>query len=427
LLLWSMAEAQSAHAQVAAVTTPATLPVYRMPRPFYDSAGIKLGSFLLFPGASEALGYDDNIFASDLHRASDMVNTTSESVSAASQWAKHSLRAEFLANQEIYSQHAANNGYTWSAQASARADLTAEAQFQLDGGFIQQPLLRGSPEEESGAKRPVFNTTDVKAGYIQHDGPAANQLEFSLHDVAYISAQDASRSGTRFGYRDRVSYDLSSNVGLFFQGEFARQHWLRRADLRNFDLLTGIFGIAVEIPASLHAEFGAGVLRQSFNNSSFDSLVAPTAHEELIWNVLPLTSIIATVDRTIIGTETFCDIGASPCRSLSGSVLPGDPSLAPRRDSLQTTTLDLGVQHEFFHDLLGEARFGYDRNHFDFNGLTDRVYSLRLNGRYLINRVFEADFDYTYRQRTANMPQDRTFNSGPFEENVVTFTLKAGL
>jgi hypothetical protein len=417
-----------ARAQVPpAGSEPATLPVYQMTRPFYDPAGVKAGSFLLFPKASEAIGYDDNIFASGQHATADAISTTNEALSLASQWAQHSLSANVFATQEVFARHGSNNGDVWSAQASGRIDITTNALFQLDAGFIQQPLARGIAEAGEVPKRPIFNTTDISANYTQHDGRLANRLEFSFRDVAYISDVDASRSGTRYSYRDRLSYDLSSSVSPFAEVVLVQQDWLRRSELRDFDLLTGIFGASFEIPSILQAEFGAGVLRQSYRNAAFDTLVAPTAHEQLIWNVRPLTSIIATVDRTIIGTETFCDARVSSCLSAAGSVLPGDPNVPARRNSLQITTAELGVQHEFWHDVLGEARFRYERDFFDFNGLTDRIFLLRANLRYLINHLLEADLDYTYRERTANLPADRTFNSGPYSENVVSMTLKAGL
>src|SRR5215472_5021440 len=42
---------------------PTTVPLYQMPRPDYDPAGIRLDTFLLLPTLSEQFGYDDNIFA----------------------------------------------------------------------------------------------------------------------------------------------------------------------------------------------------------------------------------------------------------------------------------------------------------------------------------------------------------------------------
>jgi hypothetical protein len=405
---------------------PATLPVYQLARPDYDPAGVRLGALLLYPAASESLAYDDNIFTSDRRRASDLVNTTTESLAIGSQWTQHSLKARLFAAQEIYADHGSNNGIVWGAEASGRADITGEAFFQLDAGFVQQPLARGTAEAGEDPKRPVFNTTDATASYVQRASRAVNRLQFSFHDVAYISARDAARSGTRYTYRDRLSYDLAPDMALFLEGALADQEWEKRATLRNFDLLTGLLGVDVEIPETFQMEVGVGVLRQSYRDSSFETLTTPTASERLVWNVLPLTSILAAVDRTVIGTETFCE-PSGPCLNPSGGFLPGAPGLPAERNSLEMTTAELGIQHEFLHDILGEVRARYERDHFDFNGLTDRTYALRAGVRYLINRFLEADLEYTYRQRTANLPADRTFNSGPFSENVIALTLKAGL
>jgi hypothetical protein len=415
-----------ARAQIwPASAEPATRPVYQLARPDYDPIGIRLGTFLLFPAAAESLAYDDNIFASRQRVASDVVSITNVNVAAQSQWAQHRLTGRLFATQELYTERSSNDATLWGGDVSARADIAGDSFLQFDASFIQQPLARGTAEAGEDPKRPLFNTADLTASYIQRFSRWLNRVQFSFRDIAYVSARDAARSGTVYSFRDRFGYDLSPGTSLFAEGAYAQKHWARRGDVRDFDLLTGLLGVSFEIPATLQADFGAGVLVQSYRDSAFDTLVAPTASERLIWNVRPLTSIIASVDRTVFGTETFCDPAAGVCRGASGSLLPGDPSIAPRRDSLEITTAELGAQHELRHDILGEASFRYERDHFDFNGLTDRTYALRANLRYLINRFLEADLDYTYRKRTANLPADRTFNSGPFSENVVTITLKA--
>jgi len=422
------AAAFPASAQVwPADSQPVAAPVYEMPRPFYNSPGIVAGSFLLFPTMSENVAEDDNVFASNRNRTNDLVNTTSEALSIASQWSRHRLGGHLFAAQELYARHSSNNGYFWGADASGRVDITSDAWFQLDGGFVQQPLARGTAEAGTERTRPLFNTSELTASYAQRLGTAVNRLQFSLRDIAYVSDGDATRSGTRYTYRDRVSYDLSPGMTMFLEGAYAELDWLRRPELRDSDLLTGLAGIALEIPGRIQAEFGAGVLRQGFRNGAFDTLIAPIVRERLTWNVLPLTSIVAGVDRTILGTETFCDGGAAACQSAPGGVLPGAAQALGTRNSLETTTADIAVQHEFWHDILGQARFRYQRDHFDFNGLTDKTYVFGVNARYLINRFLEADFDYTYRRRSANLPADRTFNSGPFTENVVSLTLKGAL
>ncbi len=69
----------------------------------------------------------------------------------------------------------------------------------------------------------------------------------------------------------------------------------------------------------------------------------------------------------------------------------------------------------------------YAKDRFDFNGLFNNTYAVSLNARYLVNRYLQVDLDYTHAARTANLPDDRTYNSGPYKENAVVLTLRAGL
>jgi len=412
---------------VPAADAGVTLPIYQIARPGYDPLGIRLGPFLVFPSFSENVVFNDNIFASEQRLASDFINTTTEQVSVTAQSAPYDVRLHLLASQELYTQHSSNDGFVWNADAGVRIALAREAFLQLDGAIGEQPLARGTAEAGGDPKRPVFNSADFSAADIHRIGDFTNRAQFALRDIAYVSEQDASRSGTRFTYRDRFSYEFRPEQYVFLEASFAQQHWKLRSDVRNFNLLTGLGGLSFDLPGRLKGELSLGVVQQSYRDSAFRDLVAPIVAERLVWNITPLTSIIASADRAVFGTETFCKPAAGGCSNASGGVLPGSPGLAPQRNSLDITTGEIVVQREFHHDILGEAGVRYERDYFDFNGLTDRTFVARTGVRYLLNRFLEADLDYTWRKRTANLPADRTFNSGPYTENVVSLTLRGGI
>ena len=222
-----------------------------------------------------------------------------------------------------------------------------------------------------------------------------------------------------------MSYDISDQLSLFIQPCYAHVDRDVRPNERNFDTFTGSGGDSIEIPTIVEADIGVGALRQSYPSNAFRALLAPAANIHMTWNALPLTSVLADINRTVTGTEIFCGEGPGACQTSGGGqhVAPG----TGQRNTLTMTVAQIGVQHEIWHDLLRSAGFRYERDVFDFNDLIDDSYAVNANGRYLINRNLEADIDYTYRVRTANLPNDRTFNSGPFNENVIAATLKAGL
>lgn len=407
-------------------STPPTLPVYQMARPGYDPIGISLDSFLIFPSVSETAAYDDNIFASDRKVADDFVNTTNEAVALASQWSRHSLSGHLYTAQQVYAGHPSEDANTYGADASGRLDVTGDSFFQLDGSFIQQPQQRASPEASNVTTgRPIYNTSDGRLNFVQRMNRWLERVQGYAQRTDYVTSGNTSRNNLTQTYSDRLSYDLSEELSLFVQGSYELRDWDVRPAERNFDTLTGLVGVTAAIPTVVEADFGVGVLRQTYSNSAFKTLVAPAVNGQVTWNVLPLTSILASVSRTVTGTETFCGSQAGVCQTTTGA----QPATAGagQRNTLATTLGEIGAQHEFWHDLLGSIRFRYEQDVFDFNNLVDNNYEAATNARYLINRYLEADLNYAYRARTANLPDDRTFNSGPYTENVISVTLKAGL
>ena len=397
-----------------------TVHVYEMARPAYDSAGIMQGSFLIFADGSQTAAYDDNIFASNKRIAEDFVSTTNEILSAGSQWLKHSLSGRIFATQQVYANHSTENAYTYGGEGAGRLDVTNDVYLQGQVAAAQLAQPRATPEMDANAiERPVYNTYTGTASAYAKRNKWFDRFGVSVHKNAYISSSNASRSGTQYIVFNRIGRDLSPFLNVYVEGSYAMHEWVHRPEFRNFDLLTSVIGGRFQIPGVLDLIVSAGALRQDFHYSAFDTLVTPTFNAQLLWNVMPLTSVILTGDRTVFGTETFC--GGTPAACAAGAVRPD------QRNTRESTTAVAGIQHEFRHNLLGEIRFRYEHDRFDFNGLIDNTFTLNLNTRFLINRHWEAQLEYAHNVRTANLPENRTFNTGPYDENVVSLTLKAGL
>jgi hypothetical protein len=397
-----------------------TVHVYEMARAAYDPAGIMQGSFLILADASESAAYDDNIFASNKRIAEDFVNTTNEILSAGSQWLKHSLSGRIFATQQVYANHSTENVYTFGGEGTGRLDITNDVYVQGELAAAQLAQSRATPEMDANAVgRPFYNTYTGTASAYTKRNKWFDRFGVSVHKNAYISSSDASRSGTQYIYFNRTGRDLSPFLNVYVEGAYAMHEWVRRPEFRNFDLLTAVIGGRFQIPEVLDLIVSVGALRQDFHYAAFDTLVTPTFNAQLLWNIMPLTSVILTGDRTVLGTETFC--GGTPAACAAGAVRPD------QRNTREATTAVAGIQHEFRHNLLGEIRFRYERDTFDFNGLIDNTFTLNLNARFLINRHWEAQLEYAHNVRIANLPENRTFNTGPYDENVVSLTLKAGL
>jgi hypothetical protein len=425
---------QVAAAQVADIDDslrarlPTVTPVYHMPRPFYEPTKIELGSFLLSPSVTEMLAGDDNIFANDQHRASDAIFTTNEDATLQSQWLSDSAMLRLDHAYQLYSSHATENANTYGAEGDFRFAVTDSASVELLAAFQQQPQQRNSAQADRlSLHRPIYNTIPVTVSYNQDWNRWHNDLTAGMTQIAYISHVDAQRSAVKWRYRDRLSYALTGDTWSFVQISYSTQDWLLNPDRRNFNTLIATAGVNLQIADIVDAELGAGVLRQQYRFSGFSDLVTPTFSGHLNWNMLPLTTLLISGEKTVTGLETFCDAGnilANPaCAALSGGALS---ILGNQLGALEVTTAEIGLQHEFWHDLLGEIRFRYERDEFDPVNLVDKNYSVNVGSRFLINRNLELDLSYALNIRTANKDL-LLYNSGPYQANIVTLALKAAI
>lgn len=474
---------------------PAVTTVYQLPRPDYDPPGIVLGSFLLSPLFDENLSGNDNIYASDRALASDLIYTNSEALTIASQWPLNSVTARLFHAHDLYADHGTENANSWTLEGGARLAVSEGGFLQLDAGITQQPQKRNSPEADRQAlRRPLYNSIPASVSYSQDWGRWNNRLEVGMLQTAYISAAQASRNGIQMRYRDRLSYAVGGNTWLFLQGAYSTHHWNVRSSLRDFDTITGMAGVTFQIADLVDLDFGAGVVRQSYDYSSFSDLVTPSLNGHLTWNITPLTTILVSADRSVTGLETFCDGGlsnpaclaippglattidqiylatapqvvksfcdfknnqhpvcppnplpatfltfsqlyptlakagvASVCQAFQSFPICSGPLFnTSLRGTLEVTSAEIAVQHEFWHNILGQLRFRYERDKFDPVDLVNDNYNVEVSARFPLNRFLELNASYNLNIRTAN--QDLLlYNSGPYQGNLVSLQLKAAL
>jgi len=414
---------------------PDTKPVYQMPRPAYDPLGTMLGSFLFTPSMSDTVAYDDNIFASEVRKDYDVVNTTSEEMAFASQWSRHFLNLDLVTDQQIYGLHSQEDANTYAARVSGRLDVTGTSFLQLDGIGSQQPDQRASPIALRTDQRPIYNNWGGSLSYFEQGSQFIEQFQIGVNQIDYLLPEYVYFNYTAKIIGDRVSLDLGGPLSPFLDAEYVINDQVFHPDRQSFRYLTGRIGVHAHVATVLDAEFAAGVFRETYLFTDFNTLVRPIVSANLLWNAAPLTSVIAKLERSYSGLESFCNTASLICQiGPTGNVEPAVVPVSPgavlfetHRSTFEQTTVRLRVEHEIWNDLLGAVGVEYDRDVFDFNGLVDNEYTVGGNLRYLMNRYSEIQISYQYRDRIANLPNDFTFNSGPFTENILSVGLKLQL
>jgi hypothetical protein len=415
-------------------TPPDTVPVYELPRPDYDPPGYVRDSFLFKPSVSDSVGYDSNIFASDVYHVGDAVNTSSEEVTMASQWSHDSLDLDLRTDQQIFGTQHQENANSYYAAGAGRLDLTDGSFLELDGLGSQQPDQRANASTLRTLQRPIYNNWNGTLSYFQRLGDFVEQFEVGVNQIAYLYADEIYLSYVAKKIGDRVSYDQGGQFIPFVEINYLVNDQVFQPQNQSFRNLTALVGFDAHISTVLDADLAVGALQETFLNPDFNNLTRPIATGHLLWNVTPLTSVIASVEQTYVGVESFCNTGLFCQITPDGNklplvqpVFPGEVLFQTHRSTVAKTIAILNVEHEIWHGILGGAGAEYEHDVFDFDNLDDNLYELRANLRYLVNQNAQIQLDYEYRYRSANFPTDFTFNTGPFREGITSLTLKLAM
>ncbi len=155
-----------------------------------------------------------------------MLSTSSEEVSARSQWLRHAVTGRAFFSQEVYHDHSVEDANVFGVEGAGRYDISGDASLDLSGSFVQQPQRRDSPQADLALiGRPIYNTVTGALGYNQQWGRFQNQAQFGMTKTAYVSADDFGRNGTELRYRDRVSFALTGELWPFVEGVYSTQNW----------------------------------------------------------------------------------------------------------------------------------------------------------------------------------------------------------
>jgi len=277
-------------------------------RPEFDPPGVRAGSFLLQPSLEQGFGYDDNVLGSDVVRRGSAYIGTHPSLLVNSDWSRDSLAGFLGADDLRYLDQPRQSETNWTASLGGalsvgRDQLTvAAAHFSL-----HQPRtdLDALPSDEPVA----YQVNDLRAGYTIGLGRLSIMpgLAFSTYryDPTTIRGLPASQA-----YRDRnvlqgsvtTRYELSPQRNLLLvtrvlgENYTAPQSGQPTRNSTGYQVLVG-FGDDADSVWRYRVLFGWEM--RAFRASEFSTHQAPIAELALIWSPSGMTTLTATVTRSI--------------------------------------------------------------------------------------------------------------------------------
>ena len=387
-------------------------------RPLYAERGTRIGDFIVHADLDQSVGYNSNVLGQSDGQGSPVIATT-PTVSVNSDWGRDALGANLSLSNHAYPAAANQNSTDWTAAVGSgytigRHELTLSyAHLQLH----ESPTSIGAPPTTTPV---AFTVDDFRTSYRFDLGrlevtPNVEALLWRYGDatIAGVPTSEAFRNvdqvrgGLGFRYSPAGQTALVMTVQVI-QSDFVDQIPGTASQSSTSFLAMG--GIDYQYDGVWRYQVLAGAEVRRFNSDQFKTQVAPIARAAMIWTPTGLTTVTATLLRTI---EDPVEVGKS---------------------GFTYTTATLRVDHEYLRNVLLNAQTGVERIAYPQNGGTQTGVFAGAGVTWLLNRHMSLSAQYTYTtesslagQSTGEEQASSVLFTPGSSQNVFLLTLHVGL
>lgn len=377
-------------------------------RPEYNAVGVPVGGFSLYPSLATGFSFDDNIYrATDA--TSDTFWTISPRLDLRSNWLNDSLQAFTQLDHYAYDSHGSESHTNWIVGSAGKLGFGPGSFLSARAFYYDTHESRISPDLSEQAVSP----TRYRQGHVDTTGQVTfSRLSLSgtfnfdrfdyddtrLSDGGLLDNGDRDRNDYEF--TGRASYELAPNQSLFVQATYDKRDFDRLFDRDGFDRSSDGYridaGAAMMVTPLIQATVYAGYLQQNY--------VAPLKDASGV-------DFFAQVDW--FATDTFT-AHLSASRTLSDTIVNGASTIDVR-------AISASGDYELLRNVILQGKVSYSDNRFDGIPRDDKITSLGLEGKYLLNEYVSAYAGYEFQKRSTNA-FGRAFN-----DNILTIGLRGQL
>ena len=387
-------------------------------RPLYEQPGIRLGEFIFHPSLDESGGYNSNVLGLSGGKGSPVIETN-PSLSLNSDWTRNSLGASVSADNNIFTALSNQNYTNWTAAIGGgytigRTELTlAYAHLQLH----EKPTDIGAPPTTTPLP---FTVDDVRVSYPFELGRLTVTPNFDASFWRYgnttinnLPSNQSFRDTDEYRGGAAFSYALTGGTSVLLTVQGIQSDFIHSvAGSPSLSSTSGLAlgGLDYQYDGVWRFQALVGMEYRHYNASEFKSQWAPIARAAVIWTPTELTTLTATLLRTI-----------------------QDPT-QPASSGYAYTATELRVDHELFQNILLNAEAGVDVANYFQNGGTQTAVYAGAGATWLINRYMNLTAQYTYTTQNGftnafvdNNGVFTTVSGSGYNQNLFLLTLHLGL
>jgi polysaccharide biosynthesis protein VpsM len=362
--------------------------------------GISVDPLMLYPGLDLSLGYDDNLYSSEINKRSSSLLLFSPYLRAEARPGPHRFDATFRYDAGRYGGTRDDNYDDYSLNANALAVFSARTDVRAHAEYIYGHEPRGSTDRPFGATPDEFVNTGAEAtlgygapgarGRVEANGGYYSREYQNNRAFTVESDRDTGIFGATFLWR------VAPKSQLFVQGEQRRIDYDLASSTLDSDETRFYVGARWDATALTSGSAKVGALRKNFDSDTREDVTESSWEVSVRWSPLTYSVFDFTTSRQ---TNEATGVG----------------------DTIVSSIYNLGWTHAWSSRVRTNVMAGW-RNE-DFRGVAreDDVGTLGLRASYQFRRWLRFGAEYTYTDR------DSTDPVVIYQRNFILFTLSATL
>lgn len=418
----------AARAQFIDTYLPSTVPGYQpeasmavtsRPRPLYDPSGIRVEDFILRPSLDESFGYNSNVVGFKGAPGSTFLRTT-PTVTANSDWSRNQFGISVSADDYQYLDQPKQSYTDWTVGIGGGYTI---GQHDLILAYSHLSLHETAATIGSvAATTPLpFSFDDLRTEYTFATGrfTFTPRVELQHYDFGNTSIGGVTQSQA---YQNRVTliggvethYMLTDQRSLVLVVEGVDSHFLNpAAGQPTYNSNSALVLGGIDYPASGNWRYRLliGAELRAFQSKAYPNRVAPVAEASAIYTPTGLTTLTASLARTI-----------------------EDPAAAGTGGFIYTNARFV-VDHEYLRNVLLQGRLGYELAEYLQGGAgTQSAFSIGAGVQWLIDRNLRLALNYDWTSQSGNSYASFSSTGSPvaalngnFNRNLIALTLHVGL
>lgn len=369
---------------------PEDTPVRTRQQPGYEQVGIRDGSWIFLPSFMAGAFYDNNVFASNLLKRSDIAEVFEPSLRAHTLWEQHGIDLTLTAQQSVYDANPGLDQTNASLKGNAWYDISSDFAILTNFEISHLNVGVGSLASPAGAVQPTpydFFSGDVSLRKEFNRLTTAIGFRAESYSFGSTKAEDGSvislesLDGQIYTLHGRVDYAISPTLG-WFAGAEGDERDLRGtpgASLNSQGFRT-LSGVTLAFTNLISGEFGAGWVQQKFVDQVIGTIEGPSYRAILNWSPTRLLDVHFKAEQIV--TET--------AQTSSTGVLA---------DAFQ-----VGADYELRRDIVLSATGAEEIDHFFGVVRKDHVFSTDERIKYMLNRYGSIAVYHQYTNRDSSDP-----------------------